>query len=187
VNRPESPRVASLIATLAVLVACQSSGAPAQSASVSPGPEGTSVAAVDCEPIDLRTPTGDRVDLTGTWEGGVMVHHIRQEDECVWWIAYSTWPGTDLGEIGNLVFLGKLAPDFTLSGRFTPIVMSDQADIYGLPQQGRTLKFTVEFDEAGQPTRLVRDAPLQTDPPLQYFDELTFVGPLPEPADPPQQ
>jgi hypothetical protein len=168
------------------LVGC-GAASPAPSGSVSASPSAGAAPADDCQAIDLVSPAGDRLDLTGTWQGGVMVHHIRQFNECVWWIAYSTWPGTELGDIGNLVFFGRLASDFTLSGRFMPIVMNDQADTYGLPGQGRSLVFQIVFDDTGRATTLVRDAPRQHEPPLQYFDELTFVGPLPEPAGPPQQ
>jgi hypothetical protein len=89
-----------------------------------------------------------------------MVHHVRQTGDCVSWIGYGTWPGTELGEIGTLVFLGRLAPDFTVRGQFTWIVgLVSPSNGYGLPGQGRRLEFEVVFDDAGNPTRLFRDAP----------------------------
>jgi hypothetical protein len=143
----------------------------------------------DCGTSNLVSPAGDRLDLTGTWQGGVMVHHVRQTGECVSWIGYGTWPGTELGEIGTLVFLGRLAPDFSVRGQFTWIVgLVNPNNAYGLPGQGRQLEFEVVFDDAGNPTRLVRNALPAVEPSdFEYYDELQYIGPLPAPVAPPQQ
>jgi hypothetical protein len=171
-----------------VLVGC-GAASPAPSGSVSASQPAGAAAADDCQPIDLVSPAGDRLDLTGTWQGGVMVHHIRQTGDCVSWIGYGTWPGTELGEIGTLVFLGRLAPDFSVRGQFTWIVgLVNPNNAYGLPGQGRHLVFEVVFDDAGNATRLVRDAPPALEPSdFEYYDELRRVGPLPLPVAPPQQ
>jgi hypothetical protein len=171
-----------------VLVGC-STASPSPSGSDSPGPSAVAAPAADCRAIDLMSPSGERVDLTGTWQGGVMVHHVRQTGDCVSWIGYGTWPGTEFGEIGTLVFLGRLAPDFSVRGQFTWIVgLVNPNNAYGLPGQGRHLEFEVVFDDAGNATRLVRDAPPAVEPSgFEYYDELNYVGPLPEPVAPPQQ
>jgi hypothetical protein len=166
---------------------CQDDGQPGPSASVGPDPSGPSGTAIDCQSIDLRTPAGEALDLTGTWEGGAMVHHVRQTGDCVWWIAYGTWPGLALGETGTLVFASRLASDFTVRGRFEHIVGLNNADAYGLPGPGRELRFSVVFDDAGNATTLERLGPVPVVPPMVYFDELRLVGSLPRPAAPPQQ
>jgi hypothetical protein len=171
-----------------VLVGC-GAASPSPAESVSPGPSVVGAPPADCGTSNLVSPSGDRLDLTGTWQGGVMVHHVRQTGDCVSWIGYGTWPGTELGEIGTLVFLGRLAPDFSVRGQFTWIVgLENPNNAYGLPGQGRHLEFEVVFDDAGKPTTLVRDAPPAVTPSdFEYYDELQYVGPLPAPVAPPQQ
>jgi hypothetical protein len=180
-------RFAVLLGAVMVVTGCQLDGSSAPVQSGGPSVSGTPVPEATCRPIDLRTPAGEALDLTGTWQGGVMVHHVRQNGDCVWWIAYGTWPGTTLGETGTVVFAGRLASDFTLRGRFEHIVQLANPDVYGLPGSGRELAFSVVFDDAGNATTLERLGPVPVAPPMVYFDELLHVGPLPEPADPPQQ
>jgi hypothetical protein len=171
-----------------VLLGC-SSGSPPPSGSTSPGASAapTLAAEAECRPIDLFSPAGDRVDLTGTWQGDVLVHHVRQVDDCVWWIAYSTWPGTDTGELGTLAFRGQVASDFTLRGAWTPIVMVNSPQVYGLPERAGPEAFRIEFDEEGRVARLVNLNPGDDANLGRYPSELMLVGPLPVPVGPPQQ
>jgi hypothetical protein len=173
---------------VALLVGCTTSP--------SPGSEGPSAAASPiigsgsedtCSPIDLRSPTGERIDLTGTWEGGLFVHHVRQVLDCVWWIGYARWPGTEPGELATLTFFGRLASDFTLSGNWTTIVRpSGPSAYYDGPQEG-DVAFTIRFDrDTGRATILTRVGAGTTN--AEYpADELSLVGPLPDSANPPQQ
>lgn len=165
-------------------------------ASAPPGSEGPSAAgsniigsgsADTCSPIDLRSPIGDRIDLTGTWEGSVFLNHVRQVGDCVWWIGYGRWPGTEPGELATLTFFGRLTSDFTLSGYWITIVRPDAPQVYypGPPDGGVT--FTIGFDpDTGVATTLTRVGAGRTD--VEYpSDELRLVGPLPESANPPQR
>lgn len=140
-----------------------------------------------CTSIELFSPQGERVDLTGTWEGGIFVHHVRQLGDCVWWIGYARWPGTELGELATLTFFGHLAADFSLSGQWATIVRpSAPAAYYAGPADGR-VAFLVEFDpESGFADALTRITGAKTDA-TYPSDELRWVGQLPESANPPQQ
>lgn len=160
-----------------------------------PGSEGPSAAgspiigsgpADTCSPIDLRSPTGDRIDLTGTWEGGVFINHVRQVGDCVWWIGYGRWPGTEPGELATLTFFGHIASDFTLSGSWATIVRPDAPGVYYPGPPGGAVAFMIGFGpETGVATTLTRVGAGRTD--AEYpSDELRLVGPLPESANPPQ-
>lgn len=166
------------------------------SASPSPGSEGPSTFASPnigpgsadvCRPIDLRSPTGQRIDLTGSWEGGIFIHHVRQVLDCVWWIGYGRWPGTEPGELATLTFFGHLASDFTLSGNWTTIVRPNSPGAYyDGPQEG-VVAFTIRLDpDTGVATTLTRVGAGSSI--AEYpADELSLMGPLPESANPPQQ
>ena len=180
-------RLAGLAVLGLALAACSSgSSAPTESGSSAPPSSGDAPVA-DCAPIELMSPQGERVDLTGTWEGGIFVHHVRQVGDCVWWIGYARWPGTELGELATLTFLGRLAPDFSLSGQWATIMGPVGAGpYYPGPPDGR-VAFLVEFDpESGTANTLTRIGAGTTD--REYpTDELRRVGQLPASADPGQQ
>lgn len=173
---------------LTLLIGCTATTSPGSggpSAAASPNTDQGS--AGTCRPIDLRSPTGERIDLTGTWEGGIFLHHVRQVGDCVWWIGYARWPGTEPGELATLTFFGLLASDFTLSGNWTTIVRpSGPGAYYNGPQEGG-VAFTIRFDpDTGGATVLARVGAGSTD--AEYpADELRLTGPLPESANPPQQ
>ena len=37
-----------------------------------------------CQPIDISAPSGERVDLTGTWESGGLLFYIYQDADYPW-------------------------------------------------------------------------------------------------------
>jgi hypothetical protein len=78
----------------------------------------------DCQPIDLVTAGGHRLDLTGTWRGAVGWHYIRQEGRCVWWVALSDDPNEPPGTQGMVTFRGELASDFTITGEWMSVFRS---------------------------------------------------------------
>lgn len=113
------------LAIFGVVAACS----PATSASPSgTSPLATQPIAADCRAVDLRTPSGSTLDLTGTWTGGNTLHDIRQLGDCVWWVGRSTWPNQDLGSAWRNVFFGHVHADFTLTGEWV--------DVYRDPHYG---------------------------------------------------
>jgi hypothetical protein len=172
----------------ALMIGCTSSSSPG---SEGPSQVGSNLTAPDpadtCRPIDIRSPTGERIDLTGTWEGGVFIHHVRQIGDCVWWIGYGRWPGTEPGELATLTFFGRLATDFTVAGVFATIVRPDSPAYYFPGPSSGSVAFDIGFDsETGAATTLTRVGAGRTD--AEYPSEvLRLVGPLPDSANPPQQ
>lgn len=174
------------IALLGVAACNLGSQAPSAGPTLTPGPS-PAAALLDCDALNLLSPQGNRVDLTGTWEGGPFIHHVRQIGDCVWWIGYGRWPGTELGELATLAFLGKLASDFTLAGGWTTIVRPATPAAYFPGPPAGSVVLLIGFDpDTGVATTLTRIGAGRTDP-TYPSDELRLVGPLPESANPPQQ
>jgi hypothetical protein len=160
--------------TLLTLAGC-SLPTPSGDGSPSPSPEPTgSAASVLRQPIDLRTPQGERIDLTGTWQGGGTFHEVRQAGDCVWWVGSSSLPEEELGSAWLLTFTGRLGADFTLRGAW--------ADIYTVRLNGVShcqVAFTIEFPAPGEDIQLVTDVNLPLEAPCSYYaSTLTrVVGP----------
>jgi len=101
-------------------------GSPSVAPTPSAAPSGAMTTDV-CRPIDLRTPSGERVDLTGSWSASVNspIFYVFQDADCVWIIgpvgpAYdSRGPGT-LWDF-TFVFDGHLRSDFTVLGRWATL------------------------------------------------------------------
>lgn len=189
VRRLPNRRLVPVLVALALLTggtACVAGSSEPSAGAASPT-EAAPAADLDCGTLDLIGPTGRPVDLTGTWEGGVFLHHVRQVGDCVSWIGYGRWPGTELGELATLTFLGQLASDFTVSGGFTTIVRPENPVVYYPGPREGSLVFVIGFDpDTGLATTLTRVGAGVTD--AQYpTNELRLVGPLPESANPPQQ
>jgi hypothetical protein len=113
------------IALLAILgMACRPPG-PSSSSPASPGApaaEPSAPAAAACAPVDLRLPSGEQLDLTGTWQGARSVTFVRQVGSCVSWISLSDNPNQELGAWTMATFRGEIGSDFTLSGAWMWIV-----------------------------------------------------------------
>jgi len=179
--------IALTAATLLGIAACNlGSPAPSVGPTLTPGPP-PAAALLDCDQLNLLSPRGTQVDLTGTWEGAIFIHHVRQIGGCVWWIGYGRWPGTEPGDVATLTFLGKLTSDFTLTGGWTTIVRPNIPSLYyGGPQAG-SVAFLIGFDpDTGAATTLTRVGAGRI---LAEYpsDVLSLVGPLPDSANPPQQ
>lgn len=109
---------------LAWLTAC-ASASPSASANASPVGSSEPAPPAACAALDLRTPSGDALALTGLWrspDGGN--YYLRQAGSCVWFTGLS--PGTGapgrLGVTGwTNVFLGTLHSDFTLQGEWADV------------------------------------------------------------------
>jgi hypothetical protein len=133
-------RRAALVLIALTLVGC---GAP----SLAPGsPDGETagatrqVTADDCGPIELRTPAGASIDLTGTWAGASAQLFVHQYGDCVWIEEFSADPREDLGESYRRVFFGRLGSDFTIVGRFADIFSKGSPVLFGfeIPPEGGT-------------------------------------------------
>lgn len=122
-----------LIATLAIgLSACGSiEPAPSAPGVTEPSPSDGLTRANSCPTIDLRSPSGTRVELTGTWradtpatatqEGAIaapVVRFVRQFGECVWWEEMDAFPGEPLAQEYRRLFFGSLGSDFNIVGQF---------------------------------------------------------------------
>jgi hypothetical protein len=189
------PHIAGLMSRVGILfvTAVFLSGCATVSPSLSSVPSPADSAPADgaaCVPVDLRDAAGQRLDLTGTWEGGPFVHHVRQINDCVWWIGYARWPGLEPGELATLAFFGRLSGDFTLTGRWATIVRPDASGAYFPGPTDAEVTFDIEFDPGGGPPRLVPRGAIgvSEEAPLSYpAATLHRLGPLPESANPPQQ
>jgi hypothetical protein len=107
-----------------MVIACSPSGSepagsatPSAIAQASPG----SVASedeVNCRPIDMSLPSGEPLDLTGSWEGNDLgPYQLRQFGDCLWWVGQNN--------ILSVLFFGHLRTDFTVRGRWATIAASD--------------------------------------------------------------
>lgn len=177
------PRVLIGLAVAAtILSGCGSqpaeSGDPSTSPTITGSPEGSGLAA--CDPVDIRTPSGARIDLTGTWRGAQTLVYLRQESSCVWWMAISDFPGEALGSRILLVFEGNIYSDLTLRGEWMAIVKP--LELLWPPRGATTFK--IEVDDSGGTEAVVlrslEPAPLTASDARPYTDvTLTYVGPLP--------
>jgi len=132
-------RTAVAVGVVGVIAACVATNVASPSG---PFPTSTVPAAADCPGIDLRTPTGAPLDLTGTWAGGTTTHDVRQIGDCVWWMGRSTWPNQPMGGAWANVFFGHLHTDFTLTGEWVDVYRN--AGFGGGPGHG-SVTFVVDF------------------------------------------
>ncbi len=146
------PRVLVVAAVMAALSACASAPAAPDaspsdaepSASVNPArglPPG-------CATIDLRSPTGERVDLTGEWAAtGVLagdgeVAWLKQIGDCVYGSVVGAWLSEET--IANLS--GRARTDFRI-GFDVVIVTQPATNPFG---EYSTLVMVIEWDDDGR-------------------------------------
>ncbi|MGH2489730.1 MAG: hypothetical protein ACRDFR_08970 [Candidatus Limnocylindria bacterium] len=151
-------RVRLLIGLALVASACATPAQPAASVlpSPTPGPAAGNLPP-GCNPIDLRAPSGERIELDGTWTevgtaGDLMTWWIRTQGDCVWGagsIEDVGWEGTFEGRPDQVQSLaGVLGSDFVITGE---IVWLGALPIGapGHPAPYSPLRMFVEFDDAG--------------------------------------
>jgi len=143
-----------LIGAACVVAACTPSPAPATSGPVTES-SATEVGNLPpgCEPIDLRTPSGERVDLDGTWievdtPGATpATWWIRTLGDCVWGVGkvdeFPENPGPDT--VQHL--RGKVRTDFVIEGEIV-LVGPAVATAIAATAYAR-VELIIEFDEAG--------------------------------------
>jgi len=127
-------------------LAAACAGTPSEAPSESAGGSGPPISlANDCSDVDLRTPTGQRVDLTGLWQGGDLRHYVGQEGDCVWWVGLSSDPGEPPGAFEILSFQGHIGSDLTLTGEWADVYFVKRfADV----SEGRgDVAFKIEITE----------------------------------------
>lgn len=167
-----------LLAGAALQTAC--SQTPSATSSPSLAESVGQPGAVACGPIDLVTPSGARVDLTGTWRGITGIHYVRQVGMCVFWIGLSDYPGDEAGEQWMLTFRGELASDFTLRGEWAWVVRPIRPGLTG-PDRGEVTFQLAVSAEGGTETLTLRSFTRSEVGPYRAAG-LTYEGPLPVPA-----
>lgn len=121
--------VVPLVVALA-MVGCVSTGAGDGSAppsAASPPPSSASGPA--CPDVDLRTQSGERLDLTGTWlteregaRGGI--YYVHQVGSCVWMAGGfddTDNPADSPLSYVTVVISGQIEPDFTIVGEWSDV------------------------------------------------------------------
>jgi hypothetical protein len=131
-------------AVLIVATACAS-----PTVSVAPSPS-TQAAADACEPIDISTTSGERVDLTGTWQqvGDGPLYYVSQDADCVWIAgAFVSAEGSEPFSYGGRTFAfdGHLRPDLTVQGRWFLLLLDDPGQTRDFDLSGM-LTLDVEVD-----------------------------------------
>lgn len=164
------------MALIAVAAGCAGPSA-APSSSVPSAEPSPGSATLNCGALELRTPEGHRLDLTGTWEGSETIHYIRQLGDCVWWIALSNWPGQVPGAFYSITFNGHLNADFTVTGEWAVIVIPRGP---GTPATEGLARFTVDIsEESGVETVVLSRVGEGPSEGGYHSATLHYVGPLP--------
>jgi hypothetical protein len=151
-NRHSSWQVRSALALSLALAACQvPTGSPI---SAPASPDASAAAANDCPAIQLVSPQGNPVDLTGTWatgtvEGGnQVIYELRQQGECVWGRAYSAIAGQEPAELFDMVLVGTVQTDFTIDLDLLELSVAEPPD-HAYPPFGRaSATLGIGFEDA---------------------------------------
>jgi hypothetical protein len=148
-----------LISAAFVVAACTPSSAPPTSAS----PTESEAAEVSnlppgCEPIDLRSPAGEDVDLNGIW----IQDDIEGRQPSKWWIQtlgdciwgtgiFDDYTEDPFAAISFSVqgLQGRVGNDFVID---STIVLLGPRPAFALPQPLAEVRLLIEFDPAGQVT-----------------------------------
>jgi hypothetical protein len=122
----------------------------AGTAAISPTASLSEPAQTRCPDIELNSPTGERLNLTGTWEAqsGTWIFYVYQSGACVWWSGgypSSQTPDTFVYDglgLFTMVFEGEIGSDFTITGSWAEVKVHSTAG----QQQWGTLSAAVLFD-----------------------------------------
>jgi hypothetical protein len=145
------PAVAFVSLLAVVLAGCTSGAAPTPTAA--PLPTSSYAAPSACPAIDLRSPSGEPIDLSGTWRGSNEGPnwYVFQTGTCVW-IAGSFY-APDVSPTGGplgyttVVFDGQLGSDFIITGRWAEARRARSNP--GTNRWG-SVTFEVGFGESGE-------------------------------------
>lgn len=125
-------------------------------------PTGTSTPTVTSQPcpaIDLRTPRGSPVNLSGTWEGATGSYQVIQNGSCVWWVAQEV--PNDIGLDFVLAFRGQVASDFTIRGEYAFVYVAFDAS-----RPTGQVVYQIEFAQSADGEEVTLRKLSQTGPPL---------------------
>ena len=110
-------RAAVGLALIGVLAGCSSTSSASASPTASAVPSGSAGATASCQPLDLRLPSGELVDLTGSWLGDDLgPYEFRQFGDCLWFVGQNA--------TFSYVFYGHLEADFTIDGVWATVSAS---------------------------------------------------------------
>jgi hypothetical protein len=117
-------------------------------------PGDANLAAIGCEPIDLRAPSGDRLDMTGTWGRdpllGPIAWNVRQLGDCLFLVELGSFGTAHSERVFHWLCEATLAADFTADGRCVQVGRNYEQVGQGTGFTG-PIRVEIEFDEAGQP------------------------------------
>jgi hypothetical protein len=159
-------RLATAMLAALLIVGCTASGAPA---TPSPSPGASAALSGDelppgCEPIDLRGPDGQPIDLTGAWSGrqpwvgffqsSTETTWIRQMGDCVWGAVMDAEFRSDPnfqgdfaqrgGNLGSLT--GQITGDFEIDAQLVSIRHGSPA----APAPFAAIRLLIEFGPDGE-------------------------------------
>lgn len=108
-------RAAAAMAMCAWLCACAS-----PSTSVEPVPEPSDQAeAQECPAVDLFSPAGATVNLTGKWRSNDLgAYDLHQSGSCFYWLGQSRYLDSQVGEFWTNVLVGTIGSDFSITARW---------------------------------------------------------------------
>lgn len=143
------------------------------------------VGTTSCQPIELLTPSGQQLDLTGTWSGDSALFFVAQEGDCVAWEELSQGP--ELGSRFRRVFSGRLATDFTVAGTFVVTYASPQWVVPGagfvVPRSGEA-EYQVSIEVDGLEETITLTGPSRESTDFGVFETVTLIQMSPSTAYP---
>jgi hypothetical protein len=132
-------------------------GSPSPTPSIGPSATAPAEARVPegCEPVDLRGPDGEAVDLSGSWAGsGILainadeVAILNQVGGCV----YGSVTGLDgIAQQGLTNLIGRINPDFTIDIEVVTMKRParDPVPLYPFAEHSKVV-MVIEWDEEGR-------------------------------------
>lgn len=158
-----------------VLAGCAAGAASPTTGSSAAGQAGSEDS---CPAVDIRTPNGAAITLTGTWLGDDEGYwQVYQQGNCVWWMGY--------GHQYQTTMRGTVMPDFTISVEFARVGVFPLGAPPGkgtsLTGHGKaTLKIDLTKGSAPLTVRVVDGGP-GTTVWTRVFDKPIFPPPTPNP------
>lgn len=109
-----------ILAMVGLVAACSpASGTPVPSGSGgAPSAASSGVDLAQCQPLDLVLPSGEPLDLTGSWLGNDEgPYQVRQFGDCLWWVGQNA--------TFTMLFFGRVQQDFMVVGPWSTVAASD--------------------------------------------------------------